>query len=578
MRDLKYTEILKANKTLGETMSGRTPYKIKVLSNIITSQLNEILEFVLRSEDINASATSGDYDNIVQDSKKYASWEAIVIFWELSNLVDGLQYKADMMSSEEADNLIEKTKSEIDFVFGQLANAPNVIFNKFSSLVFSHSSIAENVFDKICHALNGYVYANLPANFTLIDIDRIFARLSIARSVDFRYYYSSKSLYSLEFCKEYSRFVAPVILSLLGKTRKALIFDCDNTLWKGVVGEDGVDGIHLSAKNKNGNVFEEVQHLALALSKKGVMIGLCSKNNPEDVDEVFLKREDLALKSKDIVIKRVNWNDKVTNLREIASALNIGLDSLVFIDDSSFEVNYIRQDLGEVTTLQVPEKLYDYPALLRDNLGLFYKKSNTEEDANRTALYRTEENRKMEREKFATLDQYLSSLQLSMQITVNDESHIERAAQLTQKTNQFNLSTHRYTDAELRRFISSGKYKMYLFSVADKFGDYGVTGMALVARDNKEAVIDTFLMSCRVIGRNIEVAFLNFILTNLRAEGIDAVLAEYAGTMKNRQVESFYDDYGFSVRGTGNNEKSYFLDLHEHKYRNIDYITLKPAK
>jgi FkbH-like protein len=578
MKDLKYTDILKTNKALGEAMPKSPSYEVKVLSNIITSQFNEIFEFFLRSEQINAKVTSGDYDNILQDSKKYTSSDTIIIFWELSNLVDGLQYKADTMGSEEVDRLIEKTKSEIDFVFQQLSHAPNVIFNKFSSLVFSYSHLKENTFERIGNLLNDYVCKNIPANFTIVDIDKVFARLSIEKCVDLRYYYSAKSLYSIEFYKEYAKFVLPIVFSLLGKAKKALIFDCDNTLWNGVVGEDGVDGIGISAKDKNGGVFEEIHHLALALSKQGVILGLCSKNNPEDVAEVFLKRDDLALKSKDILIKKINWNDKVTNLREIATELNIGLDSLVFIDDSSFEVNYLKQNLSDVTTLQVPEKQYAYPALVRDNFALFYRKNLTKEDGDRANLYRIEESRKNERERFASLDQYLASLQLSMNVFINDESHIERAAQLTQKTNQFNLSTRRNTESEIRQFIASGKYKMYVFSVSDKFGEYGITGMALVEIDNLKATIDTFLMSCRVIGRNIETAFLNFIIKDMQSQGVETILAQYVRTMKNKQVESFYDHFGFSLISGNDDAKMYSLVIREHQYQDIDYITLKANK
>jgi FkbH-like protein len=578
MKDLKYIDILKANKALKEVVSDSAAYEVKVISNIITSQFNEIFEYVLRMQRINAKVTSGDYDNILQDSQKYSASNTIVIFWELSNLVDGLQYKADTMDEPDIVQLIEKTKNEIDFVFQHLAKTPNVIVNKFSSQIFNYSYIKENAFDRIANALNSHISENLPSNFTVVDIERIFARLSVEKSVDLRYYYSSKALYSIEFYKEYASYISPIVYSLVGKTRKALIFDCDNTLWKGIVGEDGVDGIELSVQNKNGGVFEEVHHLALALSKNGVLLGLCSKNNPEDVEEVFLKRKDLALKNEDILIKRINWNDKVSNLREIAAELNIGADSIVFIDDSSFEVNYIRDNLPEVVTLQVTEKLYNYPSVIRENSGLFYKKANTKEDIDRVTHYKTEENRKLERIKFESLDQYLLSLGLIVTIFIDDGSHIGRAAQLTQKTNQFNFTTSRYTEAEIEHFIRSEDHKVYVFGVADKFGDYGITGMAIIRLERGQATIDTFLMSCRIIGRNIEIAFLNFVLKDLRAEGIEIVLAKYISTNKNSQVERFYDDFGFVLKSDQNNVKDYCLTLKDHEYRNVDYITLKISK
>jgi FkbH-like protein len=576
MKDLKYTEILTANKALKEAVSGLARYEVKVLSNIVTSQFNEIFEYILRSRQINARVTSGEYDNIMQDSQKYSSADTVVIFWELANLVDGLQYKADTMDEKDADLLIEKTRDEIDFVFEQLRGTPNVIFNKFSTQVFNHSFLKENSFDRICNALNAYVTGHLPANFTLVDINKTFATISVAKSIDLRYYYSSKSLYSIDFYKEYAGYIAPIIYSITGKTKKALIFDCDNTLWKGVVGEEGVDGIELSSKNKNGGIFEEVHHLAKALAKQGILLGLCSKNNPEDVDEVFSGRPDFALKKDDILIRRINWSDKVSNLREIAEDLNIGIDSLVFVDDSAFEVNYVREHLPGTAILQVSDKLYDYPALLRDNSGLFYKKNFTKEDKDRINLYKTEESRKNERNKFETLGQYLISLELKLDIFVNDRNNVQRAAQLTQKTNQFNFTTHRYTESEIEHFMTSADTVVYVFGVRDRFGDYGITGMAIVKKNGSHAEIDTFLMSCRVLGRNIEKAFLNLVLKDLRNAAV--VRARYIPTMKNRQVESFYEDFGFTLISGNENTKEYELSLDGHHFKDIDYITINRNK
>jgi FkbH-like protein len=578
MKNLKYSDILKSNKELELVVSKFIPYNIKVISNIITSQFKDIFEYVLRNQQINASVTFGDYDNILQDALKFSSSSTVIIFWELSNLVDGLQYKAETMGKEEIDSLIEKTKNEVDFVFKHLEHSPNVILNKFSSLVFNYSFIKENSFERIGNILNDYISEKLPSNFTLIDIDKIFAKLSIEKSVDFRYYYSSKSLYSIEFYKEYSSFIAPIVFSLLSKTKKAFIFDCDNTLWKGVVGEDGVNGIELSVNDKNGRIFEEVHFLIRDLSKQGVLIGLCSKNNLEDVEEVFLKRIDFELNNEDILIKKINWNDKVNNLREIAEELNIGIDSLVFIDDSSFEVDFVRKNLPEVTSLEVGDRLYIYPSILRENFKLFYKKNYTKEDKDRSSLYRTEENRKIERSKFSSLDQYLLSLELKIEIYINDSSNINRVAQLTQKTNQFNFTTYRYTESNIEEFNKSKNHIVYVFGVTDKFGDYGITGMAIIHLEGHQAEIGSFLMSCRVIGRNIEIAFLNFILKDLQKMGIEIVLAKYISTMKNMQLKSFYDDFGFALVADQKNVKEYTLKLKDHQFQNVDYITLKISR
>ncbi len=575
LQELKYTEILTANKLLGEKLAQQAQQEIVVLSNIITSQFNHIVEYVLRKQRLNAKVDSGDYDNIVQDSEKYANKNAVIIFWELANLVDGLQYKAESMSAEHISALINKTKQEIDFVFQNLASTPIVILNQFSTLVFNQYFLKNNQFDTIAIELNKYVSENLPKNFIIVPMDKVFAQISVNKSIDLRYYYSSKALYNIDFYKQYAAFIAPIIFSVHGKTKKALIFDCDNTLWKGIVGEDGIAGISLSTQNKNGTVFEEVHYLANQLSKEGIIVGLCSKNNDNDVLEVFEKRKDFALQEANILIKKINWQDKVSNLQAIAEELNIGIDSLVFVDDSSFEINHVNQSLPEVKTIQVPSALHNYPTLLRENLSLFYKHNQTNEDKKRVEMYKQEAVRKDEQQKYSTIEDYLYALELEISVSMNDFNSLERAAQLTQKTNQFNLTTKRYTQTDLHNLIDNQNYQLYTFGVKDKFGDYGLTGMALINISDENAEIDTFLMSCRVLGRNIETAFLSFIINDLQQINIKHIFANYFKTLKNSQVLSFYEKLNFEVIKEEADSKEYKFKTIDFSYCPIDYIKIQ---
>jgi FkbH-like protein len=575
MREMKYTEILQANRVLGKTLAQKPEYKVVVLSNIITSQFNDIFEYKLRSNQIKAIVSSGDYDNILQDSSKYALVNAIVVFWELANLIDGLQYKATAMNHEVVEALIEKTKSEIDLLFQTLSKTSIVIFNQFSSLAFNYSFLDENKFDYICKNLNRYLEENCPDNFFIINIDKILSRLSIEKCIDFRYYYSSKSLYTIEFYKTYAEFISSILLSTQGKNKKALIVDCDNTIWKGTVGEDGINDIELSSNDKSGNVFEEVQHLILALSKQGIIIGICSKNNLDDVNEIFEKRIDMTIKEKDILIKKINWENKVLNLQEIADELNIGLDSLVFIDDSKFEIDFVKEQLPEVTTLQVPDRAYAYPDYFRKNMSLFYKHRNTTEDFKRLELYKDEQRRKIERQKFRSVDEYLQSLSLGIEIGINDRPHIGRIAQLTQKTNQFNLTTNRYTEVDIQNFMKSEVFKVYTLRAKDKFGDYGLTGVAIIKGFDKLSVMDSFMMSCRILGRNIEIAFFNFIVNDLRLNGYQKLESHYIRTNKNSQVESFYESLGLLVSSNNGQIKTYNLDINNYNSKKINYITVE---
>ncbi|MDP7194744.1 MAG: HAD-IIIC family phosphatase, partial [SAR202 cluster bacterium] len=535
--NIKYSEILKRNSYLAKSLSDPR-YEIKVLSNIITSQLNEILEYTLRVDSIPAMVKSGDYDNIVQDSLKYNDLNAVIIFWELCNFIDGLQFKIELLNEDQLDEIIEKTISEIDLVLKNLEKTSLILINKFTSLHFSSYNIRKNNIEKLADQLNQYLENKISINVRLVDLEKVIANVGVKKSLEKRYYYSSKALYTVDFFKAYVEFIRPFISSVNGKAKKALIFDCDNTLWKGILGEDGFDNIEMSLRTKDGAIFAEIQAMALALNKQGISIGLCSKNNPGDVDKVIETHHDMQLRKEHITINKSNWSDKATNLKEIAQVLNIGLDSLVFIDDSSFEVNLIREQLPEVTVLQVPERLYEYPTMLRENLGLFYNLSFTAEDKKKIDMYKQQVERETVKEKFTDIEDYLASLELKITIYQDDKTIIPRISQLSQKTNQFNLTTKRYTEGNIKSFIEKDVSKVISFSVSDKFGDSGITGLCIINfhDETQSAEIDTLLMSCRIIGRNIEYAFIDYIIKIIKEKKANVVKASYIQTQKNEQV------------------------------------------
>jgi len=269
MMELKYTEVLKLNKELENNFTSSS-YNITVLSNIIVHQSKEILEYLLRDEGINANVEFGDYDNIVQDSHKYKDSNTIIIFWELSNIVDGLQFKIELLNNDQLDEIFEKTKSEIDLVLKNLQKTSLVLINKFTSLHFCSFDIRKNNLEVLADQLNQYLENRIPANVRLVELEKVIANTGLDNSLDLRYYYSSKALYTVDFFRKYSEYVKPYMMSANGKSKKALIFDCDNTLWKGILGEDGYENIEMSSITKDGAVYAEIQALALALNKQGI--------------------------------------------------------------------------------------------------------------------------------------------------------------------------------------------------------------------------------------------------------------------------------------------------------------------
>jgi FkbH-like protein len=577
MMNLKFSEIVQQNNKLAEKMNSAN-YSISILSNVILNQLNPVLEYFLRLEDIPAKCISGEYDNIIQDSQRLSSSNAIVIFWEMANLIDGFQYKANILDKTETEAIITRFKSEIDFVFQQLNNTSLVVVNRFSTIVFNHYHLKKNNFDLICDELNSYLTIVAPANAVIIDVDKVIAGLSVSKAVDFRNYYSSKSLYTVDFIKEYASYIAPIFRSVNGKTKKALIFDCDNTLWNGIIGEDGMDGVAMSASSPKGVVFEEVQFLARELAEKGILIGLNSKNNPEDVSEVISTHPDISLKDEHIIIKIVNWNEKAGNLKSIAQQLNIGIDSLVFVDDSDFEINLVKEFAPQVKTVQVPIEKYMYPDEIRKSMKLFYSKHETSEDSARVKMYKEELQREIVKSSFLNIEEYLKSLELQLKIYKDDFQLVQRISQLTQKTNQFNLTTKRYTEAEIKLFTDSELYHVFAFGIKDRFGDFGITGVAIVRLENEEAIFDTFLISCRILGRKIEIKFIDEILHYLSNKGVRIVRSSFIKTPKNAQVENFYEGIGFTLDTSENQIKNYSVLLEKHHYNTINFINTTYAR
>ena len=327
--------------------------------------------------------------------------------------------------------------------------------------------------------------------------------------------------------------------------------------------------------SKNGKYYNKVQRIITYLSHKGIIIGLCSKNNENDVLEVFKTHKDIFLKEENIVIHKINWNDKATNLKEIAKELNIGLDSIIFVDDSPFEINLIKEHLPEVITIQVPTNIYLYPSFLLKYVYKYFNLDSTKDDLKKTVMYKEQFLRAQEKDKYVSIDQYLTSLEIEITIERDNINQVERLAQLTQKTNQFNLTTKRYTEVQMKNFILSKKYHVFSLTVKDKFGDNGITGLCIINQQNNSKgdflFIDTLLMSCRIIGRNIEFEFVNSIINYFKKFKITEVHSIYIPSNKNEQVKDFYEKINFKLISNAE-EKKYYTMIEDFNLNKTSYI------
>lgn len=385
----------------------------------------------------------------------------------------------------------------------------------------------------------------------------------IEKKVDWRYYYISQSIISPSLAKRFAGWFQQKIAAILSGRKKCLVLDLDNTLWGGVLGEDGITGIQLG-NTYPGNAFRDFQLGILEAARHGVILTICSKNNETDVIEAWEKHPGMIISKNQVSAYRINWNDKVTNIIELAEELNIGLDSMVFIDDNPVERGRVREFLPAVGVPEFPQKPYMLPDFIRSVYANYFQQHRlTKEDISKTDQYISNAKRREHKRTFADLDEYLASLDMKLSVQFADKILIPRIAQMTQKTNQFNLTTRRYSETHVVRFVEEGAWVIGL-SVEDKFGDNGVTVASIIKidRDAAIALIDSFLLSCRILGRGIEVAFLTFCLNLLFKEGIKKVNGTFIPTKKNGQARNFLENNGFKVIGEHpDGSKEYELEL-----------------
>lgn len=362
----------------------------------------------------------------------------------------------------------------------------------------------------------------------------------------------------IHLAQEWLRFLVP----LSGRTAKALVVDLDNTLWGGVIGEDGMTGIKLNAEYP-GAGYQAVQRAMLDLSKRGILLAICSKNNPEDAMEALEHHPGMVLRPQHFSAMRINWNDKAQNLREIAAELNIGIDSIVFLDDSPVERANIRASVPEITIIELPPDPLQYAGALRD-CPLFERLAISREDQERTNIYAAQRERFEAQKTFTSKEDFFRFLEQEAEVAPVTQATLSRVSQLTQKTNQFNLTTRRYTEAEIDSLAANPEVQVNSIHVRDRYGDHGIVGVAITRDQGQDCEIDTFLLSCRVIGRTVEAALLARIAEQARARGRRRLLGLFFSTRKNAPARDFYSDQGFQLESQNGEGSLWSLDLTEH--------------
>ena len=466
-----------------------------------------------------------------------------------------VKYNIPILVSE-IDYYLERLK----FLIKKLPSACNLFCVTMNDLFAFRTEQIDNRLQSAVFKYNNELY-NLSIRdnrIKVLDIHEFTNRYPVNELFDARHYYLSQMLLNPKLGKPFSEWIFSKIEAFTVKVRKkCIVVDLDNTLWGGILGEDGPEGLKIG-NGYPGNCYLEFQELLLEFSKKGVVLAVSSKNNLADVQNLFETRKDLKIKLSDFSAYRINWNDKPQNIIEIAKELNIGTDSIVFLDDNPAERSMVKKMLPKVVVPDFPLQPYKIAEFTRQVYNEYFAVYKlTDEDKRKKEQYSHNTLRKKEETLYSTKEDFLKALKLQITVSLASEITLPRVSQMTQKTNQFNLTTKRYSQSDIKHLMNNN-YRVWHASVKDKFGDNGITALAIINVKADTAVIDSFLLSCRILGKGIEKIFLTCILNELFVNGVKKVNAVYIPSGKNVQTKMFFENMGFKVISVDNNGPKFY--------------------
>lgn len=551
MEKISFVELKKNAK---KDMKNLKNYKIAILGNCSTQHLSTALKGYGYKEGYNLDIFDADYNQIdaqvMDDNSELYNHapNSVLIYMSTEKLFENFCQLELQNRNNFAENILNQIETYWNTINSKLkTNIMQFNFVEIDDKIFgNYSNKVSNSFIYQIRKLN-YLLMELvekTKNAFLIDLSSIQNLYGRKELHDEKLYYIAKMPISTNLLPEVAKQVVDIIKALNGKIKKCVVLDLDNTLWGGVIGDDGLKSIQIGELGL-GHAFSEFQMWLKELKNRGIILTVCSKNNEDIAKEPFEKHPEMVLRLEDISMFVANWQDKASNIKHIQETINIGMDSLVFIDDNPFERNLVKELIPDITVPDLPEDPAMYLSYLK-SLNLFETASYSENDKDRTKQYQAEVGRATMQSSFEDFNDYLKSLQMVATAHEFNEFEIPRISQLTQRSNQFNLRTIRYTEAEIEEILRNDKYLTLSFSLKDKFGDYGLISVVIMEKKDKETLfLDTWLMSCRVLKRGMEEFIINTIIETAKKKGFKKVVGEYIKTPKNAMVEKIYSNLGF---------------------------------
>lgn len=557
------------HKNLKKDFSQLAPVRVAVLGDTPTQFLVQALRGAGYEYGYSLEIFEADFNQIAQQvfnasSELYEYKPEIIIIFQATHKLLALYNKLEVDAYK---NFAVTGFDSIKNIYAAISQqcAAKIIYYNFPEIddaVFgSFASKTEMSFLFQLRKLNYELMNFAASNSNLYICDLSTVQNTIGKNAVFSpsMYVLSEMVISMDVLPQIAYRTVDIIAAMKGKFKKCLVVDLDNTLWGGIIGDDGIENIQIGSLGI-GKAFTEFQCWIKKLKNRGIIICVCSKNDEKIAKEPFEKHPDMVLRLDDIAVFQANWENKVDNLYTIQKILNIGFDSMVFIDDNPFERNIVQENIPGITVPDMPEDPADYLEYLY-SLNLFETVSFSATDTERTRQYQTEAKRNELLKSFANEEEFLQSLQMVSEVTPFNSFNIPRVAQLTQRSNQFNLRTIRYTESDIESIATSGDYFTFTFTLKDKLGDNGLISVIILKKENDHTLfIDTWVMSCRVLKRGVENFALNEIVALARMNNFDTIIGEYIPTAKNALVKDHYTKLGFTKQ-----DNLYSLPVAGHK-------------
>lgn len=560
IRDLEPNHAAQLGKLLVKDLAVAHPeqkaLQILLLGQCTTNYLPPLITAWAWAEGLLVNVRDGEYDQVVQELMRQDVAPDAVVLLPWNQRLLGVDKRTMAARTEDEMAFLHQAWGQVDRLRSKLVQ---VSYDWAGPGALGYALSARRGGDiALVQQMNAALHAALPAGAFFVDLEHLSAWHGKSRFYDERNYHWLKQPFSPEGLSVLARNIGTGLRVLTSSRRKVLVLDLDNTLWGGVVGEVGPHGIAVGG-NPEGEAFLAFQKHVKRLKESGVLLAACSKNNDADAREPFEKNEMMVLRLDDFAAFHASWESKPARIRQIAQELNLGLDSFVFFDDNPAEREHVRVELPEVTVPEVPAEPALYVRSLLDTLA-FEAVDLTSADAERAEQYHAEASRKRVQIEAASPEQYLASLEMRAEVQPVNASNLDRVVDLITKTNQFNLTTRRHARPTVEGMAGTERSVCLAVKLTDKFGDYGLVAVVLGTAENETCLrLDTWLMSCRAMGRTVEHFTMNQIASDAKARGYTSILGEYLPTAKNVPVQSLLADFGFQP--IAGRESLWVLDL-----------------